>query len=95
MSRQLCQEFYRHNAVIRPENICALDKSAKVGSCKGDDGGPLALRYNLIGIMSYRKGFLNGQNPEVFTDVSHPEIRHWIISTMQNNSIWFGFSLRG
>ncbi|XP_033218456.1 trypsin-like [Belonocnema kinseyi] len=91
MSRQLCQQYYREAVQIGEETICALDKNSKVGSCLGDEGGPLVRNYELVGVFSFRKGILNGRNPEIFTDVRNPGIRQWITSTMQNITMWVSY----
>ena len=76
---QECILFY--NNQITNRRICTLDKTKRRGTCAGDDGGPLVYSNRLVGVLLFR-GSKIGDNPDIFVNLNHPELNHWVIENM-------------
>ena len=84
LSQQQCENAYHNHAVITNKEICTYDRGGRKCCGFGDSGGPLVVNGRLAGVMSWTGFFPNRPNPDVFMNLSHPEYRNWIISTIHN-----------
>lgn len=78
------------DSVIQPTQICAGYKDGEVDTCRGDSGGPLALRTGtsspvLAGITSWGKSCAEPLKYGVYTRVS--SFVPWIEQCMRNSSL--------
>jgi secreted trypsin-like serine protease len=84
---------------IVDSQICAYSPADPIkNACTGDSGGPLIIdvqegssnKYVQVGITSYGVGC--GQVPGLYTDVSYPAFKEWIMSEY-NGAHWTPFTL--
>ncbi|KAF4111792.1 granzyme K-like [Onychostoma macrolepis] len=90
VDRDLCNCYYNRDPVITKDMLCAGNKQEKSGICRGDSGGPLECKKNIVGVVSGSKGCSNPKEPTVYTFLSGRHIR-WInnILKKQFNSTTF------
>ncbi|XP_015596343.1 trypsin-1 isoform X2 [Cephus cinctus] len=71
ISREECARAYGvFGLSIHESQICADVPDGATGSCNGDSGGPLTLRDELIGLVSWSYGCGNKDFPTVYIRVS-------------------------
>lgn len=58
------------------QHFCTYDPNKHKRSCEG--GTPFIKNGKLAGIMPYREHSVTLENPQVFLDVGHPDIKEWI-----------------
>lgn len=83
-SRTNCNDANSYNGDITTNMICAGRDSGGIDSCQGDSGGPLtrgAGNTVLTGIVSWGTGCARRNLFGVYTRVSSPTIRNFIINT--------------
>lgn len=69
--------------------LCAGDPEVGADSCRGDSGGPLMYRGNLVGLVSfgsYRCGFLAPPEPGFYLRVDGS--KGWILRQLERSSKW-------
>lgn len=79
----LCRENYEDT--FRNGMLCAGYMTGQIDSCKGDSGGPFVCNGKLVGVVS--TGFkcaLPGY-PGLYTNVSYPYHRSWILQNLREN----------
>ena len=86
ISRAECHNAYLRRAVITDKHVCTLDRTGRRGTCEGDGGNPLVVKGQLLGALSFRKGIVNGRNPDVFVNLNDPEHKAWVISNLETLS---------
>lgn len=85
-----CITIYERRVTITDRDICTLDTSQRRGTCSGDLGGPLTVRFPplqaplLLGIM-YLTGRKFGKDPDIFINLNHDDLNEWINHEMRNN----------
>ncbi|XP_033223513.1 trypsin-like [Belonocnema kinseyi] len=90
ISLEECIRIYEGRVTITDKQICTLDTSKRRGTCNGDLGGPLVIRFPslqaplLLGIM-YQTGRKFGTDPDIFINLNHDELNEWIIDEIRNN----------
>nr|XP_012218723.1 PREDICTED: chymotrypsin-2-like [Linepithema humile] len=72
-----CSSKYRGMGYnVYATQVCAYDPRTEKGSCHGDSGGPLTVRGNLVGLVSWANGCASTSYPTVYTRV--PSYLDWI-----------------
>ncbi|XP_026674581.1 trypsin-1-like [Ceratina calcarata] len=79
VSRQQCNDAYKHMNTITDRMICAGVTAGGKDSCQGDSGGPLASNGFLYGIVSWGYGCAKPKYPGVYSNVAN--LRSWIKET--------------
>ncbi len=74
-----CNDANSYNGQITVNMRCAGRDSGGIDTCQGDSGGPLANSSLLIGIVSWGFGCARPNLFGVYTRVSQPSIRNFII----------------
>jgi secreted trypsin-like serine protease len=80
-SRTNCNDANSYNGDITGNMLCAGRDSGGIDSCQGDSGGPLTRGSALTGIVSWGTGCARRNLFGVYTRVSSPTIRNFIINT--------------
>jgi len=85
VSRKNCNDANSYNGNITSRMICAGFNAGGKDTCQGDSGGPLTRKKNndfkvLTGITSFGDGCADPNFFGVYTRVSHPAIRNFIIN---------------
>lgn len=71
VTKEECQEAYKHKGPLPEGEICAMHPAGGKDSCQGDSGGPLAINGDLVGIVSWGIGCGVEGNPGVYTEVAY------------------------
>ena len=85
ISNEECRKYYNRLLNITDKHICTLDRSGKKSCGSGDSGGPLVVSGQLVGVLSGSGDRVNQYNPDIFTKLSDPEYKNWIISNTPYN----------
>ncbi|XP_033229407.1 trypsin-1-like [Belonocnema kinseyi] len=83
ISRVECRKAYKKIARITDKHVCTLDRTGKLGSREGDNGGPLIVKGQLLGVFSIRKGIIDGRTPDVFVNLNDPANKAWVLTTKE------------
>ena len=83
ISLESCKHYYIPKAFdISNKNICTLDEFGLKYCGAGDSGDPLVVEGELAGIFTVSEGDGGPHIPDVYMNLSHPEYRNWILSTV-------------
>ncbi|XP_056302797.1 granzyme K-like [Danio aesculapii] len=82
VDRDLCNRYYNRNPVITKDMLCAGNTQQHRGTCKGDSGGPLECKKNLVGVLSGSHVCGDPKKPTVYTFLSKRHIS-WINSILK------------
>ena len=82
VNRKRCSEIYQHLGFneIGEGYICVGTDEGGKSACKGDSGGPVVVKGQLAGIVSYGFGCNTPKVPGVYTNVAH--YTKWIADKM-------------
>lgn len=86
VSNDVCKKAYS-SLLLTNRMMCAAVDGGGKDACQGDSGGPLIVGNTLLGIVSWGVGCARANYPGVYASV--PELREWIETTAQKNTIGF------
>lgn len=92
ISNEECSRLYYKRLHITNRSICTLDITKRRGTCIDDIGGPLAVQFPplqtplLVGIMTDLRGKIFGEDPQIFINLNHQAINHWIDHVINNRA---------